>query len=504
MAVKLTKAGKLVIFILVAIIAITGAWFAKDLPIFKKVTKGKVKAETAGVPVTTEAKAGTIRLSLDSWIGWKILIDGKAKGIFDDLGVNVEFSIIDDATQSSNALIANNLDAAGYTVNRYAFLYQKFIKAGVPVKMPYIVNSSSGGDGIIAAKSINRIEDLVGKKIAVPRFSEAQTLIEWMLANSSLTDKDVTAIRKSMVLVETPDDAAKAFFAGQVDAAATWQPYLTQAQQSTDSHVLFSTKSATNLILDGIVFRKDFLDQNKELVSKFIEGALKAQDLYDKEFEPIKNTMPLFSTMSDNDIKGMLGDATISDYKTNVELMKGTAQKLFKDMSSIWQVLGESADPGEALSAFDSSLIEPLESKFKVAKTVTKKFTEADRKEAKEQSNDQALLTQNLTISFETGSATIKADSYEALNNFAETAMLLNNVVIQIEGNTDNVGSEMANVSLSEKRANAVLTYLKFQGLDITRMVALGNGPKNPIASNDSLTGKAKNRRTDMFFKVVD
>lgn len=69
MAVKLTKAGKIVIFTIIAIITLAGAWFAKDLPIFKKVTKGKVKAETAGVPVTTEATAGTIRLSLDEWIG---------------------------------------------------------------------------------------------------------------------------------------------------------------------------------------------------------------------------------------------------------------------------------------------------------------------------------------------------------------------------------------------------------------------------------------------------
>lgn len=504
MAVKLTKAGKIVIFTIIAIITLTGAWFAKDLPMFKKVTKGKVKSESAGVPVTTEAKAGTIRLSLDSWIGWKVLVDANEKGIFDELGINVEISIIDDATKSSDALIANQLDAAGYTVNRYAFLYPKFSKAGVPVKMPFIVNSSSGGDGIVAAKGINRIEDLVGKKIAVPRFSEAQTLIEWMLANSSLSDKDVTSIRKNMVQVDTPDDAAKIFFAGQVDAAATWQPYLTQAQQSTDSKILFSTKSATNLILDGIVFRQDFLENNKELVTKFIEGVLKAQDLYQTDFEPIKNTMPLFSTMSDDDIKGMLGDATIFDYQTNIEVMKGIAQKLFKDMSSIWQVLGEAAEPGEALTAFDSSYLAPLAGKFTEAKTVTKKFTEADRKEAKAQSNDQALLTQNLTISFETGSATIKADSYEALNNFAETATLLNNVVIQIEGNTDNIGSEDSNIALSEKRANAVLTYLKFQGLDVTRMIALGNGPKNPVASNDTAEGKAKNRRTDVFFKVVD
>lgn len=490
--------GKILILIVVAAIIAGTVFGLSKLPFFKDVTKGKVKTETV-----KEVPAGenTIRLSLDEWIGWSPILIGIQDGTFEKLGINVVVSVINDGAKSSDALIGGSIDAAGYTINRYAFLYNKFQEAGVQVKMPFIVNSSTGGDGIIAKKEIKRIEDLVGKKIGVPRFSEAQTLIEWLLGNSSLSEEDVTAIRKNMVYFDTPDQAASAFFAGQIDAAATWQPYLAQAQETSDAHVLFSTKSATNLILDGIVFEKDFLDANKDLVAKFIKGVLIAQSKYMTETTPIKDILPMFSTMSDTDIKSTLPDATQTNYAMNVELLKGTAQTLFKDMSSIWSLLGEKAIPGEALAAFDSSIIETLSGDFANSVAEKPKFTEADRKTAASESNGTALLTQNLTISFESGAATIKSDSYEALNKFAETANLLNNVIIQIEGNTDSDGDDTANKELSEKRAKSVATYLKYQGIDQTRFVIIGNGEENPIEDNNSKEGKAKNRRTDIFFK---
>lgn len=499
--------------ILLLIVGVFGGIFfaVKDMPFMKNVTKGKVAkdVEATGSVDSVVSKDGVIRLSLDEWIGWKSVLDAnggletKSGSIFDKLGIKVSISIINDGSQSSAALIANKLDGAGYTINRYAFLYDKFLKAKVPVKMPFITNFSTGGDGIIAKTDIKSVEDLIGKKIGVPRFSEAQTLIEWLLGNSSLTEKQVTEIRKNMIMFDTPDDAAKAFFAGQVDAAATWQPYLSQAQETNGARLLFSTKSATNLILDGIVFREDFLQANNETVTKFIEGVLQAQDMYTTEFVAIKDSMPLFASETDENIKAMSGDATLADYLTNESLLKGTAQKLFKDMSTIWSILGEAGHGDEYLTAFDNSYLTPLKDKFTEKKTEVVKFTEADRTKAKAESNDDALLTKRLSINFETGASTIKASSHGELNAFAETAALLNGVVMQIEGNTDNVGDKVANQKLSEMRAKAVMQYLKYQGVDPTRMVVIGNGDSNPIASNDTTDGKASNRRTDMFFKVV-
>lgn len=506
---KLTKAGKMVIFALIVLVVVGVTYFAGGFSALKDVASDiKEGSSSAG----SSKNDGVINISLDEWIGWKSVIDAnggletKKGSIYDELGIKVKIHIINDATQSSNALIKGEIDGAGYTVNRYAFLYPKFEDNKLDVVMPYITNFSSGGDGIISKSNISSVEDLVGKKIAVPRYSEAQTFVEWLLAKSELSEKEVKQIRNDMVMFDTPDDAAKAFFAGQVDAAATWQPYLTQAQDTTGAKLLVSTKSAQSIILDGIAFRQDFIDSNKKDVEKFIEGALKAMDLYTTDLTSIKNTMPLFATESNENIVAMTGDAKLATYEENVELLSSTALTLFKDMSNIWTTLGENANPDFAKKAFTTNLISSLDGKFEVVKDSTPQFTEEQRVQAK--TVDSSLLKQSATISFQPNIAAFEnpEEAAKVLNKFVETAKVLNGSIIQIEGNVNAVagGDEAISQKLSEQRAKTVATYLQQQGIDPTRFVIVGNGTSKQIGDNNTEEGKAQNRRTDVLFKVIE
>jgi hypothetical protein len=74
--------------------------------------------------------------------------------------------------------------------------------------------------------------------------------------------------------------------------------------------------------------------------------------MYDNNFTAIKNIMPLFSTETDQNIKGMTADATLVDCAGNAEKGSGIAQALFADMSNVWKSLGEKADPLLASGAF--------------------------------------------------------------------------------------------------------------------------------------------------------
>lgn len=519
--IKLTFLGKLVVFLVIVAIVCVPTYLMGG---FNGVGGYFSKLTSSGKAGTTEASrqafdqkdstgsSNTINLSLDEWIGWKSVIDAnggletKKGSIYEKMGIRVNIKVIDDATISSNSLIKGDLNAAGYTVNRYAFLYEKFKSAGIPVAMTYITNSSTGGDGIISKQGINRVEDLVGKKVAIPRFSEAQTLIEWLMSKSSLTPEQIDSIRKQAVFFDTPDDAAKAFFGGKVDAAATWQPYLSQAQETTGAKLLFSTKAATNIILDGIVFRRDYLEKNSDTVQKFIEGSLEAESTYKSDLNAIKE-MPLFTTETSENILKMTNDATLANVTTNKELLGGIAQNLFVDMSGIWSKIGEKTDPRNVQDAFDSKIITALADKnTAVEAPQTPKFTEKQREAAKAQDNMQALLKTTLTVNFEPNLAVIKDDSHESLDKFAEIAKILNGAIIQIEGNVSKEGVPMPEYDqmLSTERAKAVATYLQVQGLDPARFVVIGNGTTKQIADNNTQEGRIKNRRTDIFFKIIE
>ena len=71
---------------------------------------------------------------------------------------------------------------------------------------------------------------------------------------------------------------------------------------------------------------------------------------------------------------------------------------------------------------------------------------------------------------------------------------------VRVEGNTDNLGDDTWNQGLSERRAQAIVEYLVSRGIDRRRMVARGNGSTNPLASNKTPEGRARNRRTDVLF----
>ncbi|MEQ8472365.1 MAG: OmpA family protein [Marinoscillum sp.] len=100
-------------------------------------------------------------------------------------------------------------------------------------------------------------------------------------------------------------------------------------------------------------------------------------------------------------------------------------------------------------------------------------------------------------IFFETGSASLKKESFEELNRLIE---FLNNnasVKIQINGHTDNVGSKESNLVLSRERALSVLNYLQQGGINAERISSDGYGETKPVDTNATDLGKAQNRRVE-------
>lgn len=514
---RLTTPAKILLMVL--IVALVGGG------IFAGVKTGHVKTKNAQDMVDSDGNVlnfdkeskDTINLSLDEWIGWKPIIDSNgglstAKGsIYDKLGLNVNISIINDATQSSNALISGKLDAAGYTINRTAFLSQKFKEAGINVVMPYISNFSNGGDGIIAKTGIESVEDLVGAKVGVPQFSEAHSLVVWFVNQSDLSDTDKKKIINNLVFFETPDEAAKAFFAGQIDVAATWEPYLTQAKNMSDAHILFSTASSSSLIMDGILFNESFAKENPELVSKFIDGALQASDMYDTEFNTIKTVMPMFSTASDQDIKDNCAAAKLCTYGDNLNLFNGTAKTIYSDMCKVWGSIGENVDKELVNTLYDSTYIETLSDKYD--KSI---LTSLDNKPTVTNDNREelidttALLQKSARVNFieSTAKFTDSSEATKTLNDFIEIAKVLDGAIIEIAGNTDpnpdTDPEDKANLMLSQQRAETVKQYFILNGISADRIISIGNGSSNPVVENDTAEHRAMNRRTDISFKCIE
>ena len=505
---RLTKGAKILIMVLV-IALISGGLF---MGLKTGIVKNDLKPDADGNVInTTKESADTINLSLDEWIGWKSIIDANGglsteKGsIYDKLGINVNISIINDATQSSNALVSGQIDAAGYTINRTAFLSKKFQDAGVDVVVPFITNFSNGGDGIIAKSNIKTVNDLTNAKIGVPQFSEAHSLVVWFVNQSDLSENDKDKIINNLVFFATPDEAAKAFFSGNVDVAATWEPYLTQAKNMSDAHILFSTASSSSLIMDGILFNADFAEKNPEVVSKFIDGALQASNLYATDLDTIKTVMPMFSTASDKDIKDNCVSAKLTTYADNINLFNGTARTIYTDMCAVWNSIGEVVNKDLVNTLYDNKYIKTLADKYSMSETTT--VNVAVTEENKDEIIDaHALLTKSTTVNFVSDTAKF-LDSIEAtkkLDEFISIAKILDGSVIQIEGNISADKDNEIGIALSKQRAETVKQYFILNGISADRIIAVGNGGNKPIVPNTTEENKQMNRRTDISFKCIE
>lgn len=101
-------------------------------------------------------------------------------------------------------------------------------------------------------------------------------------------------------------------------------------------------------------------------------------------------------------------------------------------------------------------------------------------------------------VLFETGSAKLTPSSYTSLNQLATFMKRKKTMQIEVAGHTDNVGSDAANLTLSQNRAEAVRNYLIAQGISATRLRAQGYGPHEPVADNNTEQGRQQNRRTEV------
>ncbi len=103
-----------------------------------------------------------------------------------------------------------------------------------------------------------------------------------------------------------------------------------------------------------------------------------------------------------------------------------------------------------------------------------------------------------LNILFETGKSAVKPESMNIIDQIAEMLKSNPTLKVSIDGHTDNTGTAATNKTLSQNRANVVMTLLVSKGIDKTRLTAKGWGQEKPVADNATEDGKSKNRRVEI------
>ncbi|MEZ8007854.1 MAG: OmpA family protein [Amylibacter sp.] len=117
---------------------------------------------------------------------------------------------------------------------------------------------------------------------------------------------------------------------------------------------------------------------------------------------------------------------------------------------------------------------------------------------------DSLIVTLPEAITFDINSSTVRYTLEDSLVRLAKSLNKYPNTNIDVIGHTDNVGDESYNQELSARRAGSVAAILAQSGVSQSRMRAYGRGELKPIKSNDTVNGRAANRRVDIIITPTD
>jgi NitT/TauT family transport system substrate-binding protein len=285
-----------------------------------------------------EVKAPTVKISTNSWIGWAPLYLAIEKDLFHEesgFKVNVELVRIDDTGTIKNSMIAGRVDGYAVSVDNFALN----VTEGVPGKIVLCFDESHGGDGIVAKKEIKTIKDLKGKSVAVQLGLPGHFLLLHLLKQNGLTPNDFNVINMDS------DKSGAAFTSGKLDAAVTWEPWLSKSEEAANGHILASTRELPGLIVDTLVLRENVLKDDK-IVSTIINGWFKALEYWNNHKEESESIMAKSYNLDVETFNGMCSGVKFYNKEMNLKYFgetseqKGPIYDIFKSAGELWKEAG--------------------------------------------------------------------------------------------------------------------------------------------------------------------
>lgn len=289
------------------------------------------------------------RVGFNTWVGYGPFYIAQEKGYFNEVGLKVELERIEGTGERRAAIIAGRLDAMGSTVDDLLVGSDQGVKA----RCILLVDESAGADGIVANKEINTVNSLKGKRVAVQPGFVNHFFLLYILDKHSIDPKEI-----SIVPME-PDKAGIAFINGEVDAAVTWEPYLTKARERQNAHVLVDTNSEKHIIVDIFAVSEKALNERQDDVKKFIAAYFKALDFYLKH--PDEGTVIISQKMGLNisETNDMLsGVHFITKEENKTMFKKGELIQVIKKADQLWLKAGFTKKSQKVENLIDAAFIQ--------------------------------------------------------------------------------------------------------------------------------------------------
>ena len=285
----------------------------------------------------------TVRTAYSPFIGGIGIYAMVEKGLDANHNIGLEIGAYGN-TSTLMAVLTGDVDIAFTTIQSYMTSINALVEEGTAVeelpKIVYLHNESRGADGIVATSDITTVADLSGKTVSAQYGEVTHYMLAQALDTAGLTVDDINFMDMS------PSRGGAAFIAGQLDAATTFDPYLTQAVTEAGGNLLISTADLERCIFDLCIVSADVAEEKPQWLYDTLAAIEEStQYVMNNLTEASELTASTFETTAE-EVEAMCSTVYLYTMADNVEAMAegGWLYDTLANIQDFYVSIGEMSD----------------------------------------------------------------------------------------------------------------------------------------------------------------
>jgi NitT/TauT family transport system substrate-binding protein len=297
------------------------------------------------------AETTLVRIGTQPWIGYGPWWIAQDQGIFAKYGLEAEMLDFVTDTEVNAAFASGNMDVANVATHTAIKLFAN----GVDLKVVLLEDVSTTADAILAPSAVASVSDLAGKTVAYEEGSTSDLLLNFALAQNDMQLSDIIAAPMPAA------DAGAALIAGQVDAAVTYEPYISEAiNQNADIQRLYTAAERSGLISDVLAARSQFAAENPEVMQNLLKVWDEAVHFLRTNPEEGRAIIAQAVGSTPEELTTAFEGVLFYDASENVEFLafeSGNAAAVFNDVQNVALAIGLIDQPIDLNSMIDANYL---------------------------------------------------------------------------------------------------------------------------------------------------
>lgn len=274
-------------------------------------------AQTISTP--TAENLTSVSFGITAWIGCTPIYIAEAKNFFQEEGLDLSVRTYSSMAEAFPAFAIGQLQGM-FSAGSEAVLQAD---QGVDFRIVGVMDTSNGADVFLARNSVATINDLRGKRIGVQKGGLGHFFLLQVLAEVGLSESAVQIVDVS------PETAAAAYKAGNVDVAYSYPPLSDEANAvQTDGRVIYDTSMMPTAIVDIYYFSNEFIVSNPEAVQGFINGVFKGLEFLNTNTNEALSIVASRLEIEPQEVEQQLQGVNLPNLQTNVEMLSNAQSDL--------------------------------------------------------------------------------------------------------------------------------------------------------------------------------